>query len=44
MELNLETQKTNGKGNEHMLLTEKSRPVKDDSLNNGHISIFDPNQ
>jgi hypothetical protein len=44
IELYLETQRTNGKGNEHMLLTEKSRPVKDDSLNNGHISIFDLNK
>ena len=31
MELNLETQKTNGNGNGH-LLTEKSRSIKTDSL------------
>ena len=44
MELNTQTQPTNGKGNGHLLITEKSRPAKDDSNNNGHISIFDPNK
>ena len=44
MELNTQTQPTNGKGNGHMQITEKSRPEKADSLNNGHISIFDPNK
>ena len=44
MELNTQTQPTNGKGNGHALITEKSRPAKDDSINNGHISIFDPNK
>lgn len=41
MELNIQPQKTNGNGNGH-LVTKKSRPVKADSLNNVHISIFDP--
>jgi hypothetical protein len=44
MELNIETPKTNGDSNGHLLITRKSRPVKDDSLNNAHISIFDPNK
>ena len=42
MELNTQTQPTNGKGNGHLLLTKKSRPEKADSPNNGHISTFDP--
>ena len=42
MELN--TQPTNGKANGHLLITEKSRSAKTDSLTNGHISIFDPNK
>jgi hypothetical protein len=40
---NLETQKTDGNGNGH-LLTEESRSIKTDSLTSGHISIFDPNK
>lgn len=44
MELNLEIPKTNGKANELMKETKKSRPVKADSQSNGHISIFDPNK
>ena len=44
MELNTQTQPTDGKANGHLLVTEKSRPVKTDSINNGHISIFDPNK
>ena len=41
MELNIQTQKTNGNGH---LETRKSRPVTADSLSNSHISIFDPNK
>src|SRR5687767_7238313 len=41
MEVNLETSKTNGNGNGHLPI-KKSRPVTADSLNKGHISIFDP--
>ena len=44
MELNTQTQPTNGKANGHLPVTEKSRSTKTDSLNNGHISIFDPNK
>ena len=44
MELNIQTPKTNGNGNGHLVTTRKSRPVKDDSLSKGHISIFDPNK
>jgi hypothetical protein len=44
MELNTQTQPTNGKANGHLLVTEKSRSTKTDSLANGHISIFDPNK
>ncbi len=44
MELNLETPKTNGKGNGHLVAIKKSQPAKADSLHNGHISIFDPNK
>ena len=44
MELNTQTQPTNGNGNGHLVITKKSRPVTADSLNNGHISIFDPNK
>jgi len=44
MELNVQTPKTNGNGNRHLVTTRKSRPVKADSSNNGHISIFDPNK
>src|SRR6186713_2386209 len=44
MELNTQTQPTNGNANGHMLLTKKSRSIKTDSFNNGHISIFDPNK
>ena len=42
MELNLQTQKANEKGNGHFLTNGKSRPVKADSLNNIQHSIFDP--
>ena len=44
MELNTQTQPTNGKANGHLLVTEKGRSTKTDSLTNGHISIFDPNK
>src|SRR5687768_9828484 len=44
MNENLQTQQTNGEGNGHVVITEKSRPVKVDSPTNGHISIFDPNK
>jgi len=44
MELNIETPKTNGSSNGHILLNKKSRSVKTDSFNNKHISIFDPNK
>ena len=44
MELNIQSNKTNGKSNSHMLSTEKSRSTKTDSHTNGHISIFDPNK
>ena len=42
MELHIETPKTNGQSNGHLLLTKKSRSVKTDSLNEVHHSIFDP--
>ena len=44
MELNVQTQPTNGKGNGHLLITKKSRSVKTDSNYTRHISIFDPNK
>jgi hypothetical protein len=44
MELNIQTPKPNGNSNGHLPITEKSRSVKTDSINNGHISIFDPNK
>ena len=44
MELNIQTPKPNGQSNGHMLLTKKSRSIKTDSINNNHISIFDPNK
>jgi hypothetical protein len=44
MEVNIETPKTNGNSNGHLLLNKKSRPVKADSIQNAHISIFDPNK
>src|SRR5215216_3013743 len=44
MELNIETPKTNGITNGHLMLNKKSRSIKTDSLTNGHISIFDPNK
>jgi len=44
MELNTQTQPTNGKANGHLLVTEKSRSIQTDSHSNGHISIFDPNK
>src|SRR6185503_18453415 len=44
MEPNIQTPKTNGQSNGHLLITEKSRSTKTDSFNNGHISIFDPNK
>jgi hypothetical protein len=44
MELNTQTQPTNGKANGHLLVTEKSRSTKTDSHTNVHISIFDPNK
>ena len=44
MELNIQTPKTNGNSNGHLLITKKSRPVKADSNYTNHISIFDPNK
>ena len=44
MELNIQTPKTNGKSNGHLLINEKSRSTKTDSIHNGHIGIFDPNK
>lgn len=44
MELNTQTPKTNGKSNGHLLIKQESRSEKTDSLNYGHISIFDPNK
>lgn len=44
MELNIQTPKPNGKSKRHLLITRRSRPVKADSIHNGHISIFDPNR
>jgi len=43
IEQNLETPKPNGKSNGHLLITEKSRPVKAGSLANVNHSTFDPN-
>ena len=44
MEVNIETPKTNGISNGHLLLNKKSRSIKIDSPSNSHISIFDPNK
>ena len=44
MELNIQTPKTNGKSNGHLLINKESRSIKTSSLHNGHISIFDPNK
>ena len=44
MELNIQNAKPNGNSNGHLLITRKSRPVKADSIQNAHISIFDPNK
>jgi hypothetical protein len=44
MEVNIETPKTNGMRNGHLLLNQKSRSEKTDSHTNGHISIFKPNK
>src|SRR5688572_31676264 len=44
MNENLQTQQTNGEGNGHVVITEKSQPKKASSSTNGHISIFDPNK
>jgi len=44
MELNTQEPPTNGKANGHLLITEKSRSTKTDSIHIGHISIFDPNK
>src|SRR5688572_23971455 len=44
MELNVQTQPTNGKVNGNLLITRKSRSIKTDSPYNGHSSIFDPNK
>jgi hypothetical protein len=41
MEAQVQTVKTNGNGNGHVI-TEKSRPVTASSLTNGHSSTFDP--
>lgn len=44
MELNIQTQKPNGKPNGHLLINKESRSIKTSSQTNGHISIFDPNK
>ena len=44
MELNIQTQKSNGKANGHVLINKESRSIKTSSLTNGHISTFDPNK
>ncbi|HEY3310336.1 MAG TPA: hypothetical protein VGK00_01740 [Anaerolineales bacterium] len=44
MEQKIVNAKPNGNGNGQVLLNEKSRPVKVDSLDNIHSSIFDPNK
>ena len=44
MELNGQTQKTNRASNGEVMLMQKSRSKMTDSLNNSHISIFDPNK
>src|SRR4030065_1257949 len=44
MEQNLQTPKTNGNGNGHLVRTRKSRPKKADSLSEVHHSTFDPNK
>jgi len=44
MEASIQTPKSNGKSNGHLLITRKSQPVKADSPNSAHISIFDPNK
>ena len=44
MEIALQTQKTNGLANGHLLLNGKSRPVKADSPSSVYHSIFDPNK
>jgi hypothetical protein len=44
MELDIQTPKSKGKGNGHLLINGKSRSKKTDSLNNIHHSIFDPNK
>ena len=42
MEQNLQTPKTNGNGNGHLVKTRKSQSVKTGSLSEVHHSIFDP--
>ncbi len=44
MEVSIQTPKPNGQSNGHLLITRKSQPVKADSPNSAHISIFDPNK
>lgn len=44
METTLQTQKTNGLSNGHLLLNGKSRPVTAGSIANVYHSIFDPNK
>ena len=43
MEVNIQTPKTNGNGNGHLVI-KKSRSVTTDSFHNGYSSIFDPNR
>jgi hypothetical protein len=42
MELNIQTPKTNGNGNGHLVKTRKSQSIKTGSLSEVHHSIFDP--
>src|SRR5215217_1875265 len=44
MEATIQSAKPNGKSVADVLITEKSRSAKTDSLPNGHISRFDPNK
>ena len=44
MEQNLQTPKTNGNGNGHLVETRKSQSVKTGSNSEVHHSIFDPNK
>jgi hypothetical protein len=42
MEIRPQTEQTNGKGNGHLVLNQKSRSIQTGSLQNNNHSIFDP--